>query len=46
LFVGISAGAAVVAAMKQAEQIESGVIVVLLPDSGMKYLNQPVWNAQ
>jgi cysteine synthase B len=46
LFVGISAGAAVVAAMKQAKEIESGVIVVLLPDSGMKYLNQPVWNAQ
>jgi cysteine synthase len=46
LFVGISAGAAVVAALKQAKQIESGVIVILLPDSGMKYLHQPVWNAQ
>ena len=46
LFVGISAGAAVVAALKQAQQIESGVIVVLLPDSGMKYLHQPVWNPQ
>jgi len=46
LFVGISAGAAVVAALKQAKQIESGVVVVLLPDSGMKYIHQPVWNAQ
>ncbi len=46
LFVGISAGAAVAAALKQAKQIESGVIVVLLPDSGMKYLNQPIWDAQ
>lgn len=46
LFVGISAGAAVAAAYKHAKQIESGVIVVLLPDSGMKYLNQPVWSPQ
>jgi cysteine synthase B len=46
LFVGISSGAAVVAALEQAKQMESGVIVVLLPDSGLKYLNQPVWNAQ
>lgn len=46
LFVGISAGAAVVAAQKQAKQIERGVIVVLLPDSGIKYLHQPVWSSQ
>ncbi len=46
LFVGISAGAAVVAALKQAKQIERGVIVVLLPDSGMKYLHQPLWKTQ
>jgi cysteine synthase B len=43
LFVGISAGAAVVAALKHAQSLESGVIVVLLPDSGSKYLNQPLW---
>jgi cysteine synthase B len=46
LFVGISAGAAVVAALKQAKQIKSGVIVALLPDSGIKYLHQPVWSSQ
>jgi cysteine synthase B len=44
LFVGISAAAAVVAALNLAKRIEAGVIVVLLPDSGMKYLHQPVWD--
>jgi cysteine synthase B len=44
LFVGISAAAAVVAALNLAKRIEVGVIVVLLPDSGMKYLHQPVWD--
>jgi cysteine synthase B len=43
LFVGISASAAVVAALNLAKRIEVGVIVVLLPDSGMKYLHQPIW---
>jgi cysteine synthase B len=46
LFVGISAAAAVVAALNQAKRIEIGVIVVLLPDSGIKYLHQPVWDDQ
>jgi cysteine synthase B len=44
LFVGISAAAAVVAALNLAKRIEVGVFVVLLPDSGMKYLHQPVWD--
>ncbi len=39
LFVGLSAAAAVDAALQVAQTLESGVIVALLPDSGMKYLS-------
>ncbi|HEY43077.1 MAG TPA: cysteine synthase family protein [Anaerolineae bacterium] len=46
LFVGISAAAAVVAALNLAKRIEEGVIVVILPDSGMKYLHQPIWDVK
>jgi cysteine synthase B len=43
LFVGVSAAAAVLAAYEIARDLRSGVLVVLLPDSGMKYLSQPFW---
>ena len=39
LLVGHSAGAAMWAALKVAEEIEEGVIVVILPDSGDRYLS-------
>ncbi|MGA2113118.1 MAG: cysteine synthase [Anaerolineales bacterium] len=39
LFVGISSGAALWGAMKLAERIRSGTIVVLFPDGGEKYLS-------
>ena len=39
LFVGISAGAAVWAALQVAKTIEQGVIVALIPDGGEKYLS-------
>ncbi len=39
LFVGISGGAALAAALKVAQDLENGVIVVLLPDGGEKYLS-------
>ncbi len=39
LFVGISAGAAAAAALRLAEQIEGGTIVVIFPDAGYKYLS-------
>jgi cysteine synthase B len=45
LFVGVSAAAAVLAAYETALDLRDGVIVVLLPDSGMKYLSQPFWRA-
>lgn len=39
LLVGHSAGAAMWAALKVAEEIEEGVIVVIFPDSGDRYLS-------
>jgi len=44
LLVGVSAAAAVVAAREVAERIEEGVIVAILPDSGLKYLSEPFWS--
>ncbi len=46
LFVGVSAAAAVLAAYEIAVDLKSGVLVVLLPDSGIKYLSQPFWRAE
>jgi cysteine synthase len=43
VFVGVSAAAAVLAAYRLATELTHGLIVVLLPDSGMKYLSQPFW---
>ena len=39
LFVGFSAGAAMYAAVKVARSLTSGVVVVILPDAGDKYLS-------
>jgi cysteine synthase B len=39
LFVGISSGAAAVAALKVASQLEEGVVVTIFPDAGYKYLS-------
>jgi cysteinyl-tRNA synthetase len=39
IFAGMSSGAALYAALTVAEQLEEGVIVVILPDSGDKYLS-------
>ena len=43
LFVGVSAGAAVVAALRVALELGEGVIVALLPDGGFKYASAPFW---
>ncbi len=43
LFVGVSAGAAVTAALRVARRIQRGVVVALLPDGGEKYLSRPFW---
>ncbi len=45
LFVGLSAAAAVWAACELASTLREGVIVVILPDAGYKYLSQAPWYA-
>jgi len=40
LFVGISSGAAVAAALTLASELEQGVVVTILPDAGYKYLSE------
>ncbi len=44
LFVGISAAAAVTAAVEVARELEEGVVVTVLPDNGFKYLSEKFWN--
>jgi len=39
IFVGMSSGAAMLAALRVAKKIEKGVIVVIFPDRGEKYLS-------
>jgi cysteine synthase B len=47
LFVGISSGAAAVAALRVAEELEEGVVVTLFPDAGYKYLSdKSLWEAK
>jgi cysteine synthase B len=44
-FVGISSGAAAVAARQVANEIENGVVVTVFPDAGFKYLSdEALWN--
>ncbi len=44
LFAGLSSGAALVAALRVAASIETGVIVTIFPDGGDKYLSEGPWN--
>jgi cysteinyl-tRNA synthetase len=46
LFVGMSSGAAMVLAVKEAEAMTSGTIVVILPDSGERYLSTTVFTVR
>jgi cysteine synthase B len=47
LFVGISAGAAAVAALKVAEGLDQGLVVTVFPDSGYKYLSDKgLWSGE
>ena len=43
LFVGTSTGAAVHAAIELASRLRSGVVVVIAPDGGDRYLSTPLW---
>lgn len=44
ILVGISSGAAVVAALSLASNIDEGVIVTILSDRGERYLSENVWS--
>ncbi len=43
VYVGVSAGAAVVAALTVARQIERGVVVTVLPEGGRRFFHAPFW---
>jgi len=43
LFVGISSGAAAVAALTVARTLDSGIVVTVFPDAGFKYLSERFW---
>lgn len=43
LLVGPSAAAAAVAAEQLAAQLDHGLIVAIFPDSGLKYMDDPLW---
>jgi len=46
LFVGMSSGAAMAVACKEAERLDRGVIVAILPDSGERYLSTPLFETR
>jgi cysteine synthase B len=43
LFVGFSAAAAVLSALRVASELQSGLVVTIMPDSGHKYLSDRFW---
>jgi cysteine synthase B len=43
VLVGVSAAASVVAALNVARELDEGVVVTVLPDSGYKYLSERFW---
>ena len=47
LFVGISSGAAMVAALQVASKLKDGIVVTLFPDAGYKYLSdKALWEGK
>jgi cysteinyl-tRNA synthetase len=46
LLVGMSSGAALAAAVKEAGRMAEGTLVVILPDGGERYLSTPLFAAQ
>ncbi|KWT84062.1 PLP-dependent cysteine synthase family protein [Candidatus Magnetominusculus xianensis] len=45
LFVGMSSGAAVFAALKKAKEMKDGILVVVLPDRGDRYLSTALFKS-
>ena len=46
MLVGVSSGAALAAALDLAERVRTGVIVVVFPDSGTRYLTERFWDGE
>ncbi len=46
IFVGMSSGAAMYAALQTAKKIDKGLIVVIFPDRGEKYLSTALFNSE
>jgi len=46
LFAGISSAAAVITAVRVAQELEKGVVVTIMPDSGMRYLSERFWTEE
>ncbi len=47
LFVGISSGAAMVAALQIGSELKEGTVVTIFPDAGYKYLSdKPLWEGE
>ena len=47
LFVGISSGAAAVAALQVASELDEGIVVTVFPDAGYKYLSdKSLWESK
>jgi cysteine synthase B len=46
LFVGVSAAAAVVAAVAVSRNLNEGLVVTVLPDNGFKYVSERFWEDQ
>ncbi len=46
LFVGMSSGAAMAAAINEAKKIKKGVVVAILPDSGERYLSTSLFSVK
>jgi cysteine synthase len=45
LFVGVSSGAAAIAAQEIAAELKQGSVVTIFPDAGYKYLSENFWEA-
>jgi len=45
LYIGVSAGAAICAALKVASTIQEGALVVICPDAGARYQSEKFWEA-
>lgn len=46
LFVGMSSGAAMAVALKEAEKMQTGTLVVIFPDSGERYLSTSLFTVK